>query len=168
MSLLKNKILVSLERALKEGDKIKVSTLRLLNASILNCEKEKRRKIAEMKKGLPGKKLEKSSKLSNQEILEIIISEAKKKKEAIIGFEKGKRQDLIQKEKEELKVLEKYLPEQLNDERLKKLIINAIKETDAKNIKEIGKIMKFLMPKIKGKADAGQAVQIIKEILSQN
>lgn len=165
MSLLKDKILASLEGALREGDKTKLSTLRLLNAAILNCEKEKRRKIAKIKKDLPEKELEKNSKLSNREVLEIIISEAKKKREAIVGFEKGKRQDLAQKEKEELEVLKKYLPEQLDDERLKKLIINAIKETGAKNIKEIGKIMKFLMPKIKGKADVGQAVQVIKKIL---
>ena len=163
----KEKIQSDFKKALKEKDRVKISTLRLLQAAILAQEKVKRQRIAKIKKGLSEKELQEKSCLSDEEILEVLTSEIKKRKEAIKEFEKGKREDLVQKETKELEILKRYLPEQLSEEELKQLINNVIKETGAKDPKDIGKVMGALIPKIKGRADPSQAVQIVKEMLSQ-
>lgn len=167
MALLKDKITADLKEALKEKDKTRVLTLRLLRAAFLDSEKKKRQKIAKKEEGLSEEKLQEKSQLSDEEILEAVASEAKKRKEAIAEFERGGRKDLVKKETEELKILEKYLPEQLSNEDLKKIINETIKQVGAKEPRDIGKVMGILVPKIKGRADTGQAAQMVKEILSQ-
>jgi uncharacterized protein YqeY len=167
MNSLKDKIFSDCKEALRQKDELKVSTLRLLAAAFLNREKEKRQKIAKTEEGLSEKGLIEKSQLSDEEILEVIISEIKKRKESISEFKKGKRQDLVQKETEELEVLKKYLPKQLSSEELKQLINNAIKETGGKEMKDMGKVMGVLMSKIKGRTDASQAAEFVREILSQ-
>jgi uncharacterized protein YqeY len=140
--------------------------LRLLNSSILNKEKEKRYKISLKKDNVAD--LDKASVLGDEEILEVIISEVKKRKEAIIEFEKGNRKDLADKEKKELEILKKYLPEQLSEEEIKELAKEAIKKVGAKEIKDMGKVMAQLMPKVKGRADGSLVSKIVKELLSSN
>ena len=98
-------------------------------------------------------------------MLEVISSEVKKHKESISGFEKGERQDLVEKEKRELEILQKYLPEQISEEEIKEIAKEAIQETGAKEIKDMGKVMADIMPKIKGRADGSQASKIVKELL---
>lgn len=165
---LKDKITADLKNVLKEKNEIRVQTLRLLNSAILNREKEKRHKIAKQENDLLEKELQEKSELTDEEVLEVIASEAKKRKEAILEFKKGERHDLVKKETEELKILEKYLPAKLSNEELKKLINNAIKETGAKDMKDMGRVMGALMPKIKGRAEASQAAQLVREMLSQD
>jgi len=111
--------------------------------------------------------LEKESGLLEDEVLEIISSEIKKRKEAALLFEKGKRMDLSEKERAEAKILEKYLPEQLSEEEIKKLAREIIEKNGAKNLKDMGKVMAELMPKLKGKADGGLVSKIIRELLTQ-
>jgi hypothetical protein len=167
MTSLKEKIQSDFKKALKVKNKAEISTLRLLSAAILTREKEKRQKIAKTEQGLSEKELQEKSQLSDEEVLEVLSSEAKKRKEAIQEFEKGGRGDLVQKEKAELKILEKYLPEQLSDEELRDLVQNIIKETGASTLKDLGKVMAVLMPKIKGRADGSRVAKLVREILTK-
>lgn len=153
--MLKENLQKDLNNFLKEKNQTGVSTIRLILAAILLKEKEKKYKTKE-------------ETLTDQETLEVVGSEAKKRKEAILEFDKAGRKDLADKEKAELEVLQKYLPEQLSREEVKKLVEQAIKETKAESLKDIGKIMGSLMPKIKGRADGSQVTQIVKELLSSN
>jgi len=152
---LKEKIKLNLNSSLKEKKTLAVSVLRQLLAAILNKEKEKRFKTKE----------EKDVQLTDEEVIEVISSEVKKRRESILEFEKGKRQDLVEKEKKELEILEKYLPEQLSEEEIRKLTKEAIEKTDAREIKNMGKVMAELMPKVKGRAEGALVSKIVKELL---
>ncbi len=162
---LKEKIRQNLYGSIKEKKELEVSVLRQLLAAVLNKEKEKRYKISKEKPELSGEELEKESQLTDEEIIEVIVFEAKKRKESIGLFEKGKREDLAKKEKQELEILQKYLPEQLSEEDLKKLAKEAVEKVGAKEIKDMGKVMQELMPQVKGKADGNQISKIVKELL---
>ena len=164
---LKEKIQEDFKKFLKEKKEIEVSTLRMLKAAIFNREKEKRYKLSKEKPDLKEKDLEKESQLTDEEIVQVIFSEIKKRKESILLFEKGKREDLVEKEKEEIKILEKYLPEQLSAEEIKKMAKEVIKKTGAREPKDMGKVMGHLMPKLKGKAEGGLVSKIVKELLTQ-
>ena len=153
--MLKDRIKEDLNKALKESDEIKRSTLRMLLAAVLNREKEKKYK----------EKLEEEVELTDEEIIDVISSEANKRKESIIEYEKGERQSLAEKEKKELEILQKYLPEQLPEEEVRKLAKETVEEVGAQDIKDIGKVMAELMPKLKGRADGGLVSKIVKELL---
>jgi uncharacterized protein YqeY len=164
---LKQKIQEDLKSALREKKELELSVLRMLNAAIINKEKEKRYKIVKEGPELAEPELEKQSQLVEEEVLEVISSEIKKRKEAILLFEKGERQELAEKEKREIGILQNYLPEQLPEEELRKLVKEAIEKTGAKEMKDMGKIMAELMPKVKGKADGSLVSKIVKELLTQ-
>lgn len=163
--MLKEKIQQDLNSTLKAKRELEVSVLRLLTAAIFNKEKEKRYKLSKEKPELTAQELEKESALSDEEIIEVISSEIKKRKEAIVEFERGKREDLAKKEKTEKEILERYLPEQLSEEEIKKIAKKAIKKVGAKEIKDMGKVMGELMPEVKGKADGTLVSKIVKESL---
>jgi len=163
---LKTKLREDFEKFLKEKKEIEVSTLRMLNAAIFNREKEKRYKLSKEKPELKEKDLEKESQLTDEEIVQVIFSEVKKRKEAILLFEKGKREDLAKKEKKEMEILEKYLPEQMSEEEIKKIAQEVIKKIGAKEPKDMGRVMGQLMPKLKGKAEGGLVSKIVKELLA--
>lgn len=152
---LKEKIQSELNSALKQKKTVAVSVFRQLLAAFLNKEKEKRFKSKEEKEAL----------LTDEEAMEAIMSEAKKRKESIVEFEKGGRQELADKEKEELAILSVYLPEQMPKEDVEKLVQQAIEKTGASGMKDMGKLMQELMPQIKGKADGSLVSQIVKELL---
>ena len=162
---LKEKTKEDLKTALKEGKEIEVSTLRLLLSAIFNKEKEKRYKLSKQKPEFEEKDLEKESQLVDEEVIEVISSEIKKRKESILEFGKGQRQDLVEKETKEKEILEKYLPEQLPEEKVKKLVQEAIAKTGAKEIKDMGKVIQEVMPKVKGKADGSLVSRIVKDLL---
>jgi len=151
MPEVEDKIKEELNLAIKSKDETVRSTLRMLLASIQGKEKEKQYKE---KRGL-----------TQEEIIDIISSEAKKRKDSINEFEKGGRQDLVDKEKAELEVLQKYLPEQMSEEEIKKLVEETIREVSAETMQDFGKIMGPLMPKLKGKADGNLVSRIVKELL---
>ncbi len=150
--MIEDKIKQDLQRFLKEGNSLEVSTLRLLLSAIQNKEKEK-------------KYSQQQDSLSEQEIISIIQSEAKKRKESIKVFELGKRDDLVQKEKQELEILKQYLPKELSPQELQEIITKAINKSGASTIKDIGKVMAQVMPEIKGRADGATISQKIKELL---
>ncbi len=164
--MLKKEIQNAVNQALKSGDQISAGTLRMLLASIISKEKEKRYKISKEKSGATEEQLSKELELTDEQIIEVISSEIKKRKDAIVLYEKGNRPELADKEKNEIEILKKYLPEQLSENELKKIIAESIAKTGAKEIKDTGKIMQDLMPKVKGKADNSEISKIIKELLS--
>ena len=99
--------------------------------------------------------------------MKLVSSEIKKRKDAIALYEQGKRPELAEREKKEIEILKKYLPEQLSEEEIKKIVAESIEKTGAKEMKDMGKVMADLNPKIKGKADGGEVSKIIKEILNK-
>ena len=163
---LKKRIQEDLVKSLKEKDDLKASVFRLLLASLLNKEKEKRYKAYQTKTDITEKELVEKSQLTDEEIVEVVSSEIKKRKEAALGFEKGKWQDLADKEKKELEILKEYLPEQMSEEEIRNLVKEIIEKVGAKTQKDMGKVMSQLMPRIKGKADGGLVSNIVKELLS--
>ena len=153
---LKGKIQEDLNSAIKSKREIETSTLRMLSAAILNKEKEKRYKSGKSE-DIP---------LIDEEIIEVVFNEVKKRKEAIELYEKGDRQELADKEKKEAEILQKYLPEQLTEEEVKRLVKEAIAKVGAKEQKDMGKVMAELMPQVKGKADGGLVSKVVKELLA--
>jgi len=162
---LKEKFQEDLKNSLKEKNEIVVSVLRMFLAAVSNKETEKRTKIWKQKPDLKPEELEKESQLTSEELIEVVSSEIKKRKEAILEFGKGKREDLVKKEKAEMEILQKYLPEQLSEEEIKKLAKEAVEKVGAKEIKDMGKVMAELMPKVKGKADGALVSKIVKKLL---
>lgn len=162
---LKEKIQKDLIEAMKGKREIEVSTLRLLLNSIFLREKEKRYKIAKKEPEKGKEELEKESQLTDEEIIKVIFSEVKKRKEAIEEFEKGKREDLAKKERKEIEILKKYLPELLSEKEIEKMAKEVIEKIGAVGIKDMGKVMGQLMPRLKGKAEGALVSKIVKGLL---
>ena len=154
---LKQTIQIDSTKALKNGDSVVLGTLRMVLAAILVKEKVKKFK----------EKIEGNAELSDEQVLETITSEIKKRKDAIALYIQGKRPELAEREQKEIDIIKKYLPEQLSAEELKKLVAESIAKTGAKEIKDMGKVMADLNPKVKGKADGGEVSKIVKELLSK-
>lgn len=163
---LRTSIQGEIKEALKEHNEVKVGTLRFLFAAIVNKEKEKRYKIAKESPNSTEAELQKKSELSDEEVQQVVAGEAKKRKESIEAFQKGNRQDLVEKEQKELEVLKTYLPEQLSEEEIRKLVQEAVASTSASSPKDMGKVMTALMPKVKGKADGALVSKIVQELLT--
>lgn len=163
MNSLKEEINNDLKKVLQEKDELGALVLRGINAAIHNKEIEKRTKLSKEEKDI--KKLEKESKLIEEEIVEVISSEAKKRKEAIEEFKKGGRDDLVEKEQKELEILKKYLPEQMGEEQIREEAKKVIEELGAVGPQDTGKVMGALMPKLKGKVEGGVVSKIVNELL---
>ncbi len=166
--MFKDKISQNLKIALKGKKEIELSVLRMVLAAILNKEKEKKYRLSKENPDLSQEELEKQDQLTEKEITSIISTEAKKRKEAIMAFEKGERKDLVEKEKKELDILKKYLPEQLSEQELAKIIQGVIKETGAREMKDMGKVMKEVMPRVVGRAQGNLVSDIVKELLKND
>ena len=134
--------------SLKSGEKLKASTLRLIVSAIKLEEKNK------------------SETLTDDESLEILVKMIKQRKDSISQFETANRMELAQREKDEIEIIQNYLPKQLSEDELSVLITEIIKEINAESIKDMGKVMGLLKPKITGKADAGIASGLVKKLLS--
>lgn len=162
---LKEQIQKDLTEAVKKKKELSSTVLRMLSAAILNKEKEKRYKLTKEEPEMKEEDLVKESQLTDEEVIEVIASEVKKRKEAIADYEKGDRKELAEKEKKEIEILQKYLPEQLSEEEIKKLAKEAVKKIGAKDIKDMGKVMGALVPQVKGKAEGGLVSKVVKELL---
>lgn len=145
---LKQRLMSDYKDAMKNKDTITKQTVTMVRSAILFYEK--------------NHKVE----LEDSGVIEIISSELKKRREALKEFEKAQRDDLVTQAQEEIKVLMKYLPEQLGQEEIETLVIEAIKATGAVSVKDMGKVMAALMPKLKGKADGSIINQLVKKHLS--
>lgn len=163
MSLLKQKIIKDLNEAIKNKSELVVSVLRMLHSAIKNKEIEKRTRISKKEKNI--KQLEKLSELADQEIIDVISSEIKRRKEAIEHYKSAKRDLLADKELREIEILMRYLPEQLSENDLEKIIDQEIQAIGAKSLKDLSKVISQIMPKIKGRADNSLVVKLIKNKL---
>ena len=143
------KITKDIVDAMKNKDTLKLQTLRMLKGSI-DLERI-------------NKKLDK---VSDDDIVVIIGKQIKTRKESITEFEKGNRQDLIDKTNDEIKILEEYMPEQLSEEEINNIIDEIIANVNATSIKDMGSVMKEASAKLKGKADMSLVSQIIKNKLN--
>ena len=134
--------------ALKKGDKIRLSTLRLLS-SALNYEF-----------------IEKQHKLSGEEELVVVRREAKKRKEAIEAYKKAGADERAQKEQEELEILQEYLPAEMSQKELEKIVDQTISEVGAKSMADMGKVMGATVAKVKGRAEGKRILELVKSKLS--
>lgn len=132
-----------LKSAQKQGEQLRLSTLRMLKSEL---------KYKEIEKGQP---------LSEEDEIQVLSASAKKREDSIAQFKQGERADLAAKEEAELKIVRSYLPKQLNQEELERLIDEAIAEVQAKGKSDLGRVMKSLMPKVKGRADGRLVNQIV-------
>jgi len=163
---IKEKIQKNIQEAVRGKKELELGVFRLLLADILSREKEKRYKLSKEKPELSQQELEKQSLLSDDETLEIVSSAVKRRKESVSEFEKGGRTDLAEKEKREIEILKEYMPEQLSEDEVRDFVKKAIEEVGAQDIKDMGKVMGILMPKLKGKADGTIVSKTVKELLS--
>jgi len=134
--------------ALKAKDDVRLRTFRMLSTSLHNA------------------KIDKMSDLNDEEELDILQKEIKKRKESIEAYKLAKREDRVNAEIEEMNVLMEFMPEQLSDEEIEKLIDEAIEKAGAKVVQDMGRVMGMIIPLIKGKADASEVSLKIKEKLS--
>jgi hypothetical protein len=137
----------AVKSSLRERNKERTSTLRMA--------------LSELKKEEIDNKIE----LSNEDSIKILQRMIKQRKESMSQFLNAQRNDLAEKEELEIVILQDFLPEQMSEEDINKLVIEAINETDAKELKDIGKVMGFLKTKIQGNADMGIVSKLVKENL---
>ncbi len=104
---------------------------------------------------------------TDEDVLIVIQKEVKQHRDSIEQFTAGGRQDLVDKETKELEILQKYLPAQMSEAEVKKLVVEAVKKTGAVSITDMGKVMGTLMPKVKGKADGGLVSKLVREELAK-
>ncbi len=146
----KEKLTQALKEAMKARDELQKRTIRMVLAAIKNAE------------------IEKKSPLDEPAILGILQKEVKSRWETIEGAEKAGREDLITEAKAELAILESYLPQPFSKEELLQLAQEAIAETGAASPRQMGAVMKVLMPKVQGRADGKEVSQIVRQLLSQS
>jgi uncharacterized protein YqeY len=146
---LKLKLNDNLKQAMKAGDTVKRSVLRFLMSSIHNAE------------------IAKQSDLDNSDILGIISKEVKQRQESIEAFKQGNRADLVEKEEKELAIVQEYLPEQMSREEIVDAAQQIISKVGAQGPADKGKVMKELMPAMKGKADGKVINEVVTELLGK-
>ncbi len=147
---LRNKIPEELKNALRNKNAVELSVLRMLQSAIRNKEIEKNK-----------------GELTDEEVIEVVGTEIKKRKESIESYMKGQRQDLVDNEKAEIEVLAKYMPKQMTEDEVREEARKAIGEASVTTVKEIGKVMKIIMPRTKGKADGSLVNMVVKEELEK-
>jgi len=150
MSLM-NTIDKDLISAMKARDTFTTTVLRGLKTDIKNSQ------IAGGTRG---------EEISDEKVIEILSSAAKRRKDSIEQFTAGNRKDLADKETAELEIIQRYLPEQLSEDKVREIVTATIDQEGVGSLKELGKLMKALMPKLKGKADGKLISSLAKEILS--
>lgn len=136
---------------MKNKDVDRAQVLRSLKSKIL--EKE----ISERKEG--------TGELDDEQVIDVLMKAAKQRRESIEQYQSYNREDLAEKEKLELQIIESYLPDQMDEADIRSHVQQAIEETGATSMKEIGKVMSTLMPRVKGKADGSEVNRIVKEEL---
>lgn len=145
---MKEQLLNELKIAMREKDELRKNTITMLRSAILQVEKDSQKT------------------LNDDEIVVIISKEVKKRKDSISDYEKAGREDIVSDLNKEIEILSKYLPEQLTDEEIAKLVDEAINEAGANSPKDMGKVMQILRPKTAGKADGKKVSEIVKEKLA--
>ncbi|MBL08691.1 MAG: glutamyl-tRNA amidotransferase [Rhodobiaceae bacterium] len=149
--MLEDLIKEELVKSMKERDVLRVSTLRMINASIKDLEISRR----------PSN----SNQIKDEDIIQILSKMIKQRREAAVTFEKGGRKDLQDKENEEIKIIEEFMPNQLSDEETHEIVNDILNENDFKEMRDMGSAMSILKEKFLGKMNLGLASKIVKEKL---
>lgn len=144
---MKEMLLNELKEAMRNKDELRKDTITMLRASILQIEKDEKKV------------------LSDDDIRIVVSKEVKKRKESISEFEKADRMDVVESLNKEIEILSKYLPEQLDETAIRKLVEESIKTTGATTSRDMGKVMQDLKSKTNGKADGKLISDIVKELL---
>ena len=131
----------------KESGKLRLSVIRMARANIKNIEIDEKRE------------------LNDDEVLAVLMKEVKMRQDSLEEFTKAGREELSEQAKQEIAILRKYLPEQLSDEELKALVVEAVAATGAAGPKDMGKVMAALMPKTRGRADGKRINTMVRELL---
>jgi uncharacterized protein YqeY len=137
-----------LKNALRNKNTFELSVLRMLQAALVNKEIDKRKEA-----------------LTDEDVISVIGTEIKKRRDAAREFEKVNRPDAADQEKAEIEILMKYMPQQMSEDEIRDAVIKAVEDTQAESMQDIGKVMKVLMPQVKGKADGSIVNKIVKEAL---
>ena len=145
---LKQKLADDLKQALRQGDKVRLSVIRLVIAAINNAE------------------IARQATLSDADIYGVISREIRQRKESIEAFKQGNRQDLVAQEEAELAILQQYLPQQMSHEEIIAEARRVIGEVGAKGLSDKGKVMPKLIAQLKGRADGREINEIVTELLS--
>ena len=145
---MKDELLQDLKEAMKNKDTLRKDTITMLRAAILQVEKDSQKT------------------LNDDEICAIVAKEVKKRKESVKEYEDAGREDIANSLKQEVEILSKYLPEQLTEDEIEKLVVEAISESGATSPKDMGRVMSILRPKTAGKADGKLVSDIVKEKLA--
>ncbi|HHY76901.1 MAG TPA: GatB/YqeY domain-containing protein [Clostridiales bacterium] len=145
---LKQVLLDDLKTAMKEKDNIRKNVITMVRAGILQIEKDK--------------KIE----LDDEGVLEVIAKAVKQRKDSLPEYEKSNRPDLVENLKREIDILMSYLPQQLSEDELDNIVTQTIYEVGAQSAKDMGQVMKALMPKVKGRADGRLVNELVKKHLS--
>ncbi|WEV37996.1 GatB/YqeY domain-containing protein [Lactobacillus sp. ESL0680] len=145
---LSEQIMADMKEAMKARDKVKLNTVRMIKSALMN------------------EKIKAGHELSSDEELTVLNREKKQREESIEEFTKAARTDLADETKQELAVVESYMPKQLSQDELEQIVTETIAEVDAKGKSDFGKVMKALMPKIKGKADGKAASSAVRNHLN--
>jgi uncharacterized protein YqeY len=145
---LEDRLVEEMKQAMKSSDKLRLSTIRMIRTAVKNKEIEQRKP------------------LDDEGIIRVIQGMVRKSEESVEQFKAGGRMDLVEKETKEIETMKSYLPQPLSREDVLKIIDQAIEETQATSLKDLGKVMKSLMPKLGGKADGALVNQWVKERLS--
>ena len=148
MSIIKDRLQVDWKAALKTKDKFTANVISTAKSAILLVEKTDNRKI------------------EDDEVISILAKEVKQRRESLVEFEKGNRQDLVDQCKAEIEILLKYLPQQLDEEEIRKIVIESAEVVGANSIKDMGKVMSAVRPKVTGRADGKLVSQIVKDYLN--
>jgi uncharacterized protein YqeY len=146
--VLEERLIEEMKQAMKSNDKAKLSTIRMIRSAVKNKEIELRKPLDE------------------DAILRVIQGMVKKSEESIEQFKAGGRMDLVEKETKEIEIMKSYLPQPLSREEVLKVIDETIEETKASSLKDLGKVMKTVMPKLGGKVEGALVNQLVKERLS--
>ena len=139
-----------MKKALKENEKLKLSTLRLIRAAIKNAE------------------ISKKDKLTEDEVIGIVANNLKKLEESLDIFTKGQRPELANKAKKEIEIVKKYLPEQLSEEEVEKIVKAIIIKFGFKGLQDIGPAMREIIPQLKGKADGKIVNKMVRDLLDNS
>jgi len=150
---IKEKIMSDLKDAMKAKKADELRVLRSLKSKILGKE------ISERKGG--------ESTITDEQVTEVLMKAAKQRKESIDQFEQGGRDDLVEKEKQELAIIESYLPEMMDEDAIRKEVQTQIEKMGASSMADMGKVMGVMMSRLKGKAEGGDVSRIVKEELSK-
>ena len=145
---LEERLVEEMKEAMKANDKLRLSTIRMIRSSIKNKEIELRKP------------------LDDEGIQKVIQGMVRKGEESLEQFKLGGRMDLVEKESKEIEILKSYLPQSLTQEEMIKIVDQTIQEVQATSLKDLGKVMKSVMPKFQGKADGKLINQLVKERLS--